>query len=160
MRERIRVTHPEGGESKVKQSLTEGTDINKILARWTRDGAGTAHVNRQAPRYGDFSSGVDYQEAANAIRAAERDFAELPSAVRAHVKNDPGEFLDMIFDPERRSELVELGLVPDAVPEEIAPKMQDLEDLRQAVKAAEAKLVSMSAAEEAAKRVAEVPEGK
>jgi len=110
-RARIRVTHAEGGRLMVKQSQVAGTDVNAILKRWMRDGAATAHVNRETPRYGDFSSGMDYAEALNAVHEAEREFAALPSAVRAHVRNDPGELLDMVFDPERRGELEKLGLV-------------------------------------------------
>ncbi len=109
--ERVVVTHPEGGESMTKQSMAAATDVNLIMEKWHKHGAAVAHLNRGQAMWGDFSSGVDYAEALNSIRDAQRDFAALPAKVRAHVDNDPGEFLEMVFDPERREELERLGLV-------------------------------------------------
>lgn len=108
---RGRVFHPSGGKQMTKESLTEGTDVNKIMERWHQHGAAVAHLNRGQAMWGDFSSGVDYQGALNSIHEAQRDFAALPSDVRAHVDNDPGKFLELVFDPERREELERLGLL-------------------------------------------------
>ncbi len=116
MKERVRVVHPEGGKSLTKQSAVASTDINLIMEKWQKHGAAVAHLNRGQAMWGDFSSGVDYTEALNSIREAERDFAALPSKVRAHVDNDPAEFLEMVFDPERREELERLGLVASQKP--------------------------------------------
>ncbi len=110
-RERVRVFHPSGGPVLTKQSHALETDVNAILARYISHGSGTAHVNRQAPMYGDFSSGLDYASALNQIEGAKADFGRLPAHVRAHVRNDPGEFLNMMFDPERGEERERLGLV-------------------------------------------------
>lgn len=109
-RERVRVCHAAGGPLKTKQGLQDGTDINKILARWMKHGTSVAHWNPQEASYGDFSSGLDYSEALNALKAAEREFATLPARVRAHVGNDPAEFLQLVFDPERRDELEGLDI--------------------------------------------------
>ena len=110
-RERVRVVHPEGGVSLTKQSAAKSTDINLIMEKWQKHGAAVAHLNRGQAMWGDFSSGVDYAAALNSIREAQRDFGALPAKVRAHVDNDPGAFLEMVFDPERREELESLGLV-------------------------------------------------
>ena len=107
---RTRVPHPEGGESKTKQSLSEGTDINRILDRWLQHGTAVAHLNPQVASYGDFSSGLDYAEALNAVKAAEADFAALPARVRAKCGNSPAEFLQIIFDPSREEDREGLGL--------------------------------------------------
>ena len=115
-RERSRVTHPSGGESMTKQSMAASTDVNLILEKWHKHGAAVAHVNRSQAMWGDFSSGVDYQAALNSISEAQRDFEALPAHVRAHVDNDPGKFLELVFDPERREELERLGLVGVEVP--------------------------------------------
>ncbi len=112
-RARERVCHPEGGELRTKRGLRDQTDINRIMDRWLKHGTSVAHLNPNVATYGDFSSGLDYREALTAVKAAEADFAALPAQVRAHVGNDPGEFLQMIFDPERRDELEGLGLVAD-----------------------------------------------
>ncbi len=115
-RERLRVPHPEGGRKMVKQSQVDGTDLNLLMRRWRTDGTGLAHLNKGEASYGDFSSGLDYLSALNAVEAAKADFMRLPSNVRAHVRNDPGELLAMIYDPERRDELEELGLVNPRAP--------------------------------------------
>lgn len=112
--ERRRVTAPAGGETMTKQSMAAEVDINNIIKRWLR--TGVAPVTGQKPLYGDFTGMVDFHSAMNRIRTAEADFMALPSAVRKHVDNDPGKFLEMVYDPERHDELVELGLVPDRDP--------------------------------------------
>lgn len=115
-RDRQRVTHAEGGELKTKQGLQDGTDINKIMDRWLKHGTSVAHMNPNAGSYGDFSSGLDYREALTSVKAAEADFAALPARVRAACGNDPGEFLQIVFDPERRDELEGMGLVGARAP--------------------------------------------
>ncbi len=105
-----RVRHPEGGELKTKQSMAESTDINRIMDRWLKHGASVVHLNPQTATYGDFSSGLDYASALNAVKAAEKDFASLPARVRAKCGNDPAEFLQIIFDPEREEDREGLGL--------------------------------------------------
>lgn len=118
-----RVTHPEGGRVRTKQGDALDTDINKIINRFV------AHLhapdpNAPLPTYGDFSNIGDYHTALNKVTEAQTNFNALPSAVRDHVDNDPGEFLKLVFDPDRIGELEELGLVPEqtpAEPEEPAP---------------------------------------
>ncbi len=151
-RERERVTHPEGGRLMVKQSLVAATDLNLMMARWRKDGTGLAHVNEGEPTYGDFSSGLDYMAALNAVEAAKKDFMRLPAPVRAHVSNDPGEFLALVFDPERRNELEELGLVPAG--EVVRPDPGKLEELsvEDQVVLLEAAKARLEAAKEAVKR--------
>lgn len=109
-----RVFHPKGGESRVKQSDRDASDINVIVRKWRA--TGVAPVGARTPRYGDFSSGIDYHAALNHLNGAQGDFDALPAAVRKHCGNDPGNFLDMVENPERRAELEELGLVPERVP--------------------------------------------
>ncbi len=117
---RKRVYHPSGGPVMTKQSMRDETDVNLIMDRWLKQGAAVAHLNRGQAMWGDFSSGVDYQGALNAISEAQRDFAALPAEVRSHVDNDPGKFLELVFDPDRREELERLGLVAVQVPREDA----------------------------------------
>jgi len=114
MRDRVAVRHPEGGRVMTKAAEQESSDINVIMRRWKV--SGVAPVTGQSPRYGDFASGLEYHEAMNRVRQASEDFDALPSDVRSHVRNDPGEFLDMVFDPERVDELVQLGLVTERNP--------------------------------------------
>ncbi len=118
---RQRVFHPSGGPSLTKQSEAEGADVNFIVAQWLS--GGTPVVNRMQAQYGDFSSGIDYTAAMNAVRDAERDFMALPAAVRSHVDNDPAEFLRLVHDPERRDELEQLGLLDIDIPPESAKRV-------------------------------------
>ncbi len=110
--ERMRVTHPEGGPILVKRAEQDSTDVNLIMDSWIHAGAAVAgHMNPRAGTYGDFSSGMDFHATKNAVLEAESDFMSLPPKVRTYVENDPGKLLDLVFDPERRKELEELGLV-------------------------------------------------
>lgn len=113
--ERVGAIHPEGGRVMVKQSMAAETDINAVVAR---------HVAHRIPfsmdaraTYGDFSTIGDYQSALDRVMAAKADFMMLPAAVRDHCENDPGRFLELVFDPGKRGELEALGLVEAAAPE-------------------------------------------
>lgn len=112
----MRVTHPEGGRVMTKQSDAAASDVNAIIERWISHGV--APMVGGNATYGDFTGHGDYHSALNKVKEAERQFSELPAAVRAHVDNDPGKFLEMVFDPTRSGELEELGMVPERVPEE------------------------------------------
>lgn len=110
--ERERVCHPSGGPVLVKRGEQDLTDVNLIMDSWIHAGAAVAgHMNMKAGQYGDFSSGVDYHTAMSQVKEADAYFMSLPPKVRNHVDNDPGKLLDLVYDPERREELVELGLV-------------------------------------------------
>lgn len=122
---RARVSHPTGGRSRTKQSDALESDINKIINKFV------AHIHvpepgAPLPTYGDFSNVDDYHASMNKVRSAQQEFANLPAAVRHHVNNDPGEFLNLVHDPERIGELEELGLVeaqkPDSIREEEPPE--------------------------------------
>lgn len=112
--DRTSMIHPEGGRLMTKQAQALETDINQIVARHVAHGVPFPVDGRAG--YGDFSGAVDYHGSLNAVLEAQREFAQLPAAVRDHCKNDPGEFLDLVYDPARQAELVELGLVPAAIP--------------------------------------------
>lgn len=121
MRERERVTQPEGGRLMTKQASKEDADINAVLRRWLVH-RGPLPGNGQEPRYGDFSGVGDFHSALERVRTAESEFAELPAKVRGRCLNDPGEFLAIVFDPARAEELDELrklGLVEERIPQTV-----------------------------------------
>lgn len=113
---REQVAHPAGGRMMTKQSMAAETDINQIMSRWISTGAVPFGHNNQAPRYGDFSSGIDFKTALDQVREAERQFDLLPAHIRKHCDNDPQKFLAMVYDPSRRDELVQLGMVEEQLP--------------------------------------------
>ncbi|ALS03694.1 VP3 [Gokushovirus WZ-2015a] len=108
-----RVQQDPGGPSRTKQSFGADADINAIMRKYQSTGM-IEYKNRAAPRYGDFSSGLDYSEAMMKVKEADRLFLLLPSKVRGHFNNDPAQLLNAVFDPARRSELEALGLVSEA----------------------------------------------
>lgn len=98
------------------QSEKDSCDFNKIYAKYTKTGLMT-NLRRDPPRYGDFSSAVDYHDSLLRAQQAEDAFMQLPATVRARFDNDPGKVIDFLNDPNNRPEAVKLGLVasPQAV---------------------------------------------
>lgn len=119
-RERVRVVQPEGGRVLTKQAMRDETDVRLIVRKFHQAGV-IPRLEAREPWYGDFSNVDDYLTALNRVRAAQEGFEALPAAVRDHVDNDPGEFVRLVTDPERRAELVELGLVSAPAPDPEAP---------------------------------------
>lgn len=99
------------GESMTEQHHREMVDINKICQR-ARRGVMPAYAP-VPPNYGDFSSGMDYQELINRTLDAKADFMQLPAYVRKRFDNDPGKLIDFMADGENLQEAIELGLVAD-----------------------------------------------
>ena len=100
---------------KTKQSFKDAADINLLVAKWRRSGEGPP-PRKEAPQYGDFADAQDYKSALDRVIDAQVTFESLPSSVRTACENDPGKFLDLVHDPDRRGELVELGLLPEHEP--------------------------------------------
>jgi len=100
---------PVGTESLTKQSFSEDCDINKIMARHLKTGL-IEHVNPRTPMYGDFSEVNDFHSALERVKEAQEQFADLPSAVRSMVQNDPERLLQALTDPEETAALAEAGL--------------------------------------------------
>lgn len=73
-----------------KQSDALATDVNAIIKKWITHGVAPMVSGR--PTYGDFTNVGDYHGAMNKVLEAQNQFNALPSAVRAHVENDPGKF--------------------------------------------------------------------
>lgn len=125
--ERKRVLHPTGGESRVKQADADSANINSILKLWLK--TGIPPQTAKVARYGDFSTAEDYLTCMLKVSEAQAEFAMLPALVRKACDNNPGKFLELVSDPERREELVELGLVEKQVPVQVdqvkAPEAPD-----------------------------------
>lgn len=104
-----RVTKDPVGLSRTKQSFRDDCDINAIVRRWSSTGV-LEHTINQAPRYGDFSAGIDYMDALQRVELAQKQFMALPSALREQHENDPGKFIQWAHDPSKREELEAEGL--------------------------------------------------
>lgn len=117
---RRRVQHPVSDKQMVKKADALKTDVNAIMHRWINKGIPPSGASSHAT-YGDFTNVESYHAGLNAVRQAEESFMALPAHIRKHVQNDPGQFLEMVYDPERRGELEDLGLLPEQAPEDAPP---------------------------------------
>lgn len=95
----IKQVDQKGEISRTKQSFKEECDVNNIMRKYFRTGQ-LPELARREPKYGDFASVPDYQEALNTVLRAETIFQALPSSVRAECQNDPAVFLERVKDPE------------------------------------------------------------
>lgn len=96
------------GNGRTKQSHRDECDINQILIRYQKTGTVT-HANNYEAQYGDVTS-IDLHEAMNIITQSEQMFEALPSSLRTKFKNNAGEFLDFVQNPDNQAELVTMGL--------------------------------------------------
>lgn len=99
------------------QSEAENCDINVIVDRFEKTGILPSMTS--TPVYGDFSTVVSFQDAQNAVIAAQSAFMSLPAKIRKEFDNDPAKFLDFVDDPANADKLVEMGLreAPAPIPE-------------------------------------------
>lgn len=111
----IQEQHPGGGRQMTKQADAAASDINAIVNRYVAHGIAPPSGARAA-RYGDFSDGRSFQEQLDRVMEIERQFMELPAAVRDLCRNDPAVFLDQVADPEQLELLEKAGLKTDRVP--------------------------------------------
>lgn len=114
MKVRKRVQKEPGGPSLTKQSLAEETDVNAIMRKYLSAGVVPEMRPEGAGRFGDFASGLDFQQAMNAVSEARSIFSELPLEVRIFCEHDPAKLIDMVYseDPAMRKRAEEFGLVP------------------------------------------------
>lgn len=117
-----RIQHPGGGVSRTKQADSATTDLKAIVNKYITHGQ---PLPERDLHYGDFTNVSDYHAAHNRMIEAQEQFAALPAAVRRHCENDPGKFLDLVFDPDRRGELEELGMVPERAPAGAPPAKEE-----------------------------------
>ena len=111
------------GKGLTKQSMSAETDINLIMAKYKKTGT-VNFLNAQEATYTDDMVDIDFHEAMNIITDANKMFAEMPAHLRKEFKNDPGNFLEAVHNPEQAQRMFDLGLSshnPTPPPE--APEM-------------------------------------
>ncbi|WNK13378.1 MAG: internal scaffolding protein [Microvirus sp.] len=96
--------------SKTQQQFKDETDINVILERFGI--TGQMPITTMQPLAGDFTAIEDYQQALNAVHAAEQNFMQLPSKIRDKFNQDSRKFVDFCVDPANIEAVRELGLAP------------------------------------------------
>lgn len=107
-------------KSLTRQSEAEEADINVLIERF---GLGVPMpVDLRVPLQGDFESIMDFQGAMNIMIEGREAFMQLPPKVRARFGNDPGAFLDFVYDDANYDEAVKMGVaLPRPVEVEPAP---------------------------------------
>lgn len=109
--------------SLAQQHQKEEADINTIVRRFGL--SGQLPTNVRMPSYGDFTNVGTYQEALNAVMAANASFMAMPAYVRERFQNNPELFVEFCSDPNNMAEAVKLGLAiqttVEAVPAPPAP---------------------------------------
>lgn len=93
-----------------KQEFKDESDINVLMARYQSTGELPA-INVRAPQYLDVSEGFDFVTMQHQVLEAQQLFSELPSVLRERFKNDPGQFLEYVADPDNHHEMLKLGLL-------------------------------------------------
>lgn len=101
------------GESKTRQSAQDDADINRIVSR------GIIPPDPSTLQYGDFTNAQDFRSIQDQIVLVKNTFDALPSHVRAFLRNDPSNMLDVVNN--QKDVAVELGLLPPPVKKENPP---------------------------------------
>lgn len=100
------------------QSQKDEADINVLVKRFGL--TGNMPVNVRVPTYGDFTGVESYQEAMNAVIAAENSFMQMNSEVRNRFGNNPELFVKFCSDENNIEEMRKMGLAvtpkPDIIP--------------------------------------------
>lgn len=104
-------TDPGDEPSMTQQHMAADCDINNIMSRFEKTGL-LEHTNVYKGEYGDFADAVEYHEAMDMVIAAQDMFMSLPATIRARFDNDPSRFLDFVDNPQNRSEMASMGLLP------------------------------------------------
>lgn len=106
---------PGGGALVTKQDGKRDADINFILKNYERSGM-IGNISSKEPQYGDFSQGIEYDQALSLVREAEERFATWPAAARELARNDPRIALDMLADEGGRAALEQIAQVDVKTP--------------------------------------------
>lgn len=120
------------GPGVTKQSFADEVNINKIIARFDKNGMVT-HINKSPGFFGDVSELVDYQESLNIVMKAEELFSGMSAEIRARFGNDPGQMIEFLEDPKNLEEAKKLGMVlekpvPDAKISDVVEAVKSLHD--------------------------------
>lgn len=94
--------------SLTQQSDASETDINVIVARYTK--TGQLPQIQDGARWGDFSEVNDYRSALDRITELKAAFYEIPAAIRDKFDNDPAKFCEFAENPDNVDEMVKMGL--------------------------------------------------
>lgn len=93
-------------KSLAQQNQKLEADINEIVRRFGL--TGQLPVNNRIPIEADFDDILTYQDAMNAVRAADENFAALPADIRARFNNDPAQYISFCTSSDAQGNLTNL----------------------------------------------------
>ena len=94
--------------SPVQQYFRDESDINNIVAYWSRTGDYNAFNQNRPSRYVDCSIVQDFESALNTLIKAEDILKTMSPADRLRFQDDPVAFIEHFSDPAHSSELEKL----------------------------------------------------
>lgn len=108
---RVSIDLSKGGRT--KQSFQFEGDPNTLMKQFSKSGdKDIFKVTQAIARHGDFSEIPDFFSALLQVQAVQEEFESLPSKIRNAVNNSPEELFELLTDPARIDEAIELKLIP------------------------------------------------
>lgn len=99
--------------SETQQNFRDDCNINKMIARFKK--GETPLGNAIAPKYGDFSTHLDFHKMQNQIVEAKQQFMALPAKIRGRFSNSPEKLIQFLSDEKNLDEAIKLGIVEKPV---------------------------------------------
>ena len=113
---RLRTSLETPGDSKVKQSELENTDINALVSKWFKNGMPVQGLIQDTrPAYvGDFTDAKSFEDHQNDVLEVKQEFMKQPAQVRAFFSNSPAAMIEWLSHAENYEAAQEMGLLPVA----------------------------------------------
>lgn len=92
---------------KTEQSHKDSCDILNILNRYARMGGVPPMPESE---FVDLTATPSYQEALNTVMKIDSIFEQLPLKAREAYDHDPAKFMDAVYNPAERDNLIALGI--------------------------------------------------
>ncbi len=112
---------PAGTDGRTKQDFKHDADPNTLMRAFSK--TGKKELFEQTDRiaqYGDFSNTPDFFSALLQVQEVKEDYENLPIQVRRATHNSPNELFEMLSDPSKLDQCIELGLIEDTQTEALS----------------------------------------
>jgi len=115
-------------KTKTQQHMSDATDINRIMARYLKNGGSLEKLPDPFGAYADLSDLGDFQENMNKVAHATYLFNLLPAKLREELRNDPSKLEPWLQDPDNHPRAVKMGLMKPKPPAVTNDKFQTTKD--------------------------------
>ncbi len=119
---RPRYIAPQQTDGKTKQEFQFDADPNTLMKQYSKTGKKDLFEQTQKIALaGDFSQIPDFFTALLQVQEVREDYENLPIAIKRATHNSPNELFELMSDPDRRDQCVELGLFEDTAEQQTIP---------------------------------------